>query len=786
MSDGRVRGGTAALLRLANALLGHPANVELRRRLRNRYDAASVFSREATIHLFEILLRGRGISPGTNNLWTASPLDRLTWRLEEPDRRAIVGLLPANLSGLGAGYEELQALSPRLDTRRWSFELEPIRGSMRKRLGSYSTPPLLIEPLLNSALDPVLSRGLSLKVCDPACGSGGFLLAVAQRLSRSLSLPQVVKQCLFGVDRDPLAVELCKLALWETCDGVVPLSILAEHIRCGNSLIGVPPRLDPPDNHDCWTAARMGGNRRDVAGMRERHGFFHWKKEFPAIFDGSKDAGFDLILGNPPWERVKHQRSEWPETGARARKEDQRRAREESRFLRESGRFPLSARGDLNYYGPFVETCRRLVRPGGYVGLVVPSGIATDDSMKALFQSLMREDLVSWYDFHNRGRIFPAVQGNVKFGLLTLRSGKRTGFSAAAQLSNPDELNDPGRKYILTEHRVARLNPNTLHCPPFSSARDARLVARLHDHFPILMLDGTLDDNPWGLSLGTMFHMTKDAGLFQREKSLCAGGWKLDGNVFHKGKHTCLPLYEAKLIRQWTHRGSTFAGVPESKRYRIHAGTLPLASANECVLPRYWVDEAAVRARAGEARWFLGFRNAISAVADARSLVAAVIPRAPVGNSLPLIGGMSARRTCLLLALLNSFVVDYVLRQKASGGNLNFHVLKQLPLPTPDMLEGSLSEWLIECAFQLTYTSAELRHFAEDCGCNRVPFAFDEERRWQLCCEIDASLFRLYGLSRGEVELVLGSFPVLERRERHRFGCFRSREQIVELYDMKG
>src|SRR5206468_11005573 len=127
---------------------------------------------------------------------------------------------------------------------------------------------------------------------------------------------------------------------------------------------------------------------------------------------------------------------------------------------------------------------------------------------------------------------------------------------------------------------------------------------------------------------------------------------------------------------------ATFAGVPKEVRFRMHARTRPLGTTDEAVLPRYWVAEEEVRRRAGEARWFLGFRNAISAVADARSLIAAVVPRAGVGNSLPLLGGLDARRTCLLLALLNSFVLDYILRQKASGGNLNFHVLKRLPVPS--------------------------------------------------------------------------------------------------------
>lgn len=652
-------------------------------------------------------------------------------------------------------YEELLALAPRLDCQR-QLTLEPIRGSLRKRWGSYSTPLALVEPLLRSALVPIFeARGSETlpRVCDPACGGGRFLLAAGRRMMAGSKDRDAVVRCLFGVDRDPLAVELCRHVLQSAFGNP---DVLAVNIRCGNSLIGWPPSLPCSPDADDWTVRHLGGGPRDE--LRSIHGFFHWPRE---LSDVLAEGGFDVVLGNPPWERVKHQAEEWRASGGTTvdAEADRRRAVQTSRFLRRSGRFPLGARGDLNCYGPFVELSRDLVRPGGRVGLVVPSGLATDVSMKELFASLMRDGLVSWFDFHNRGRLFPSVEGNFKFGLLTLERGRRGPFMTAGQLTDPAELDRPERLCELTPERIALVNPNTLHCPSFAGRTDAELVGKLHERFGVLVRKGGA--NRWGVRLWTMFHMTRDAGLFSR-----------------KQRSGLLPLYEAKLIRAWDHRGATFAGVAEADRYRIHAGTRPLSTAGECVVPRYWVAEEAVRARAGDARWFLGFRNAISAVADARSLVAAVVPRAGVGNSLPLIAGLDARRACLMLALLNSFVVDYVLRQKASGGNLNFHVLEQLPVPDPEALDDGLARRALE----LIYTSDELRDFARQCGHRGRPFAVDEERRRRLTAEIDVSLFRVYGLTRREVEHVLGSFPVLERREVRRFGRFRTRDDILERF----
>src|SRR5205823_4135492 len=174
---------------------------------------------------------------------------------------------------------------------------------------------------------------------------------------------------------------------------------------------------------------------------------------------------------------------------------------------------------------------------------------------------------------------------------------------------------------------------------------------------------------------------------------------------------------------------ATFAGVDQNVRFRTHAAARPstveqLQDPKFVVLPRYWVPAKAVRARAGGAAWFLGFRNAISAVADARSLVASIVPRAGVSNGFPLVSGLEARRACLLLGLLNSFVLDYVLRQKASGGNLNFHVLNQLPVPPPETFARccpwspgeTLADWFVQRVLALTWTSCDLNVIARQSG----------------------------------------------------------------------
>jgi hypothetical protein len=186
------------------------------------------------------------------------PLTRVNWRDMETEE-------------LGSVYEGLLELTPRAsaDTRTFEFaEGDETRGNERKKTGSYYTPEGLVKHLLDSTLDPVLDAAearnaddpsaeiLKLSIVDPACGSGHFLLGAARRAAARIAkhrnpgapsqeefqhaLREVVSHCIYGVDRNPMAVELCKVALWiEALEPGKPLTFLDSHIRCGESLIGV-------------------------------------------------------------------------------------------------------------------------------------------------------------------------------------------------------------------------------------------------------------------------------------------------------------------------------------------------------------------------------------------------------------------------------------------------------------------------------------------------------------------------------------------------------------------
>jgi type I restriction-modification system DNA methylase subunit len=178
---------------------------------------------------------------------------------------------------LGSVYESLLELKPLVEvaTRPWSFRFSGDAGATgdarvteRRLSGSYYTPDPLVQEVLRTALDPMIERTLSanptnpreallrLRFLDPACGSGHFLLGAARRLADAVArldmegdlpdeavrrhvLREVIRRCVYGVDRNSLSVELCKAALWiESIEPGKPLSFFDAHIRCGDALVG--------------------------------------------------------------------------------------------------------------------------------------------------------------------------------------------------------------------------------------------------------------------------------------------------------------------------------------------------------------------------------------------------------------------------------------------------------------------------------------------------------------------------------------------------------------------
>ena len=613
---------------------------------------------------------------------------------------------------LGSVYESLLELVPEIDllARKFGFvgltSEGSTAGNARKLSGSYYTPDALVQELIKSALDPVIEQRiaaqpespvealLAIRVIDPACGSGHFLLAAARRLAEKLAqlraidgehteqdfrhaLREVVSRCIFGVDRNPMAIELARTALWlEGFEEGRPLGFLDHHLQVGDALLGLtdlkalelgiakdafkalsgddkevckrlvkanaaalkdlekkrkayafgqldvvssqdsglkplqalealpenstqeiaakeaayrafleqaknsrlahaadllvgayllPKKLPSPSGRgaggeggiptsatlyltllgDTLPTAQQGALAAAQAACAEAR-VLHWPLAFPQVFAA---GGFDCVLGNPPWERIKLQEEEFFATRHRDVAEAKNKAERNQRIQwlaegllakhlcpqlehapheceaeqrlyaefitarrtaeaasvfahvkgEEGGRFPLTGIGDVNTYALFAETISQImagslrpageglgVRAGGRAGFIVPTGIATDDSTKAFFGHITQNgQLVSLFDIENREAVFPSVHRSYKFCLLTLGPAEQAEFVCFA--TQVSQLADPRRRFRLTPAEFRLINPNTLTCPVFRSERDAELTKKIYAKVPVLI-----------------------------------------------------------------------------------------------------------------------------------------------------------------------------------------------------------------------------------------------------------------------------------------------------------
>ncbi|MGH7573258.1 MAG: Eco57I restriction-modification methylase domain-containing protein, partial [Gemmatimonadota bacterium] len=552
--------------------------------------------------------------------------------------------------------------------------------------------------------------------------------------------------------------------------------------------------------------------------------FFHWHLEFPEIFTVTGDSpdvgpegwsgGFHCLLGNPPWEHTELKEQEFfaardPDIAVAAgatRKQlikrlpdtdpalwalfsaAKRQADGTSALARLSGRFPLTGRGRINTYAIFAETFRSLLGDHGRCGCIVPTGIATDATTQYFFRDLVESrSLAALYDFENAAPIFEGVHRSFKFALLTVTG--RCDPEPAAHFAF--FLHDPAlietASFSLTPEEILLLNPNTGTCPVFRTRRDAEITLGIYRRVPVLLKEGDPNGNPWGVSfMQGLFNMTSDSDLFHTRDELEAAGWYLDGNVFIYGKKRMLPLFEAKMIHHYDHRWGTYDGT-DIRDVALEEKQDP----NFVVLPRYWVDEWDVNERlAGHWNkdWLLGWRD-ICRSTDERTLIATMFPRGAVGNKIPLMLGPSERRW-LLAATLSSFVCDFTARQKIGGTTMNYYLLMQLPTLAPDAfecdapwdLQTSLPDWLSLRVIELTCTSSDMRGLGQDLG-GEEPHYWDDERRSSLKAELDAAFFHLYGIERRNAAYILDTFPIVKRKDEAKYGEYRTKRLILEVYD---
>jgi hypothetical protein len=574
-------------------------------------------------------------------------------------------------------------------------------------------------------------------------------------------------------------------------------------------------------------ATLLAQARRLVAEER----FHHWQIAFPGVWSEweSKEplGGFDAVIGNPPWDRIKFQEVEWfaarkPEiahadTAAKRKALIDRlkkagdplaaqydlalaRADAMARMARDCGAYPLLSGGDINIYSLFVERALSLVKPTGLVGLLTPSGIASDKTASAFFRSISTTGrLAALFDFENRRPplepFFPDVDSRFKFCAMITGGPKRHFAHAdcAFFLRGAAEIQDAQKAFTLTAKDFVLVNPNTGTAPIFRSRRDAELTTALYARAPVLVNRSAKEPKAaWPVKYLRMFDMTNDSGLFHTKSELeKLGAYPVGGNRWKKGKDEFVPLYEGKMVQAYDHRAASV----EVDTTRLHRPGQPLEATeaqhrNPKWLPdpQFWVNESNIDLPNG-IDWLLGFKE-ITAPTNMRTMISCLLPRVGFGNKVPIWlpdDGVPdyQKHAPLLCANFNSVPFDYVARQKIHGQTLNLFLVEQLPVISPTSYSRKFgpmtaAEIVKRDVLALTYTAHDMQPFARDMGYDGPPFAWDALDRLKRRARLDALYFLLYGVTdRDDVRYIYSTFPIVEREETQAHGRALSRDYCL-------
>lgn len=589
--------------------------------------------------------------------------------------------------------------------------------------------------------------------------------------------------------------------------------------------------------------------KTDVNTCASNERFFHWCVEFPEVF--AYDGGFDVMCGNPPWDKLQMEDEKWfvgkdmdivNAANQSARNRLVHKLEEtnpplynqylaaknaiasQSNFIKNSGRYTLANHGKIELSSLFAEHCLNASKEAW--GLVIPTGIAVNESNKDFFAKLIDENrLISLYDFENREALFD-IHRMFKFCLLTAGKAQDVprNVSGGFYLTRLDHLLDPRRIYTLQTSDFARLNPNTKTCPVFRTSRDASLTAKIYRNSVIIMNEST-GSNPWHVRFGSTFNMASDSHLFETYQSLLDKGAILQKNIFTLGKETYVPLYEGKMFWHFNHHFGTYPLEGDRPNAIDMPPMIDLQDVESSIMPWYWVEERLSLenqikrdadgniVQSWNHQWIIAFRKLTNATNE-RTMVLSTIPGTfGAGDSTTLL--CTERGTipgALLSAMLSSIVCDYVVRQKVGGTNLSHFFFKQFPVVRPEQINED-DRWLIlKNVAELTYFNHDLDGWAEELyeelseeqqlelpqlG-NRQPWVYDPDRRALLQAELDAIFAHLYGLTTEDLRYILDpedvcgegcineTFRVLKSNELRQYGEYRTKRLVLEAWDRFG
>jgi len=861
------------------------------------FDPKEFFMRSYYGRLFDRKINSQLEKWNIPNKFYLEIIELLTSTTDNKGNRFFLDYAALETRHLGAIYEHLLDFHLIITNNKIADLPNP---NERKASGSFYTPKEIVDYIVTNSIEPLISeiiknnqskevqleKILSIKILDPAMGSGHFLVGVVEYLAKRLceiefgqvnelqyieKKRDVVRHCIYGVDKNPLAVDLAKLSLWlETLSSDKPLTFLSAHLKHGNSLIGesmtsiydaqqtlfetqsvthfkktvqeflgfesleddtpsaVKAKLEKYEKMqargtmyhqlrgllDYKTAEYFGkklepwkdlrqkigvesidfyssDSGKSVSELRKEQNFFNWELEFPEIFfdemgEAKKNPGFDVVIGNPPWDIIEPDIDEF--YGQFYNKKDLTRFSQlklvekneiikklsenqnivnawkkyndnldlQREYFRKSKKYGLQSAKTIapqnkirpNLYKLFIEKFYFLLKKGGCAGIVIPANFYTNIGSKGLRQLIFNEtEIISLLSFENRNKIFD-IHRQIKFISLIFKKGGNTKkFNAAFKLDNVNELNSIEKNLITYNiDLIKKASPDIFALIETKTQTDVDIITKLLK-FPLL-----LEQSSWKIRFQREFNKTDDARFFN-------------------SKGIGAPLYGGRMIHQFTHqyakpqlwvetkKGRDFLTVLQGKRV-TKIIKKQLKNKTKIKLPKIKIDFDYYR---------LGWRD-VTNETDKRTLICTILPphvfmvetipylRPNYFNGKNFESTLPADAMLFICGLFNSFVIDYFLRQRISL-HATMAAVYEIPIPTYGKNDLYFSE-IVERVGSLICTTKEYDELRKELKIKHISIAPNE--RQILISQIDAYVAKIYDITRNEFEYILNTFPIVD------------------------
>lgn len=720
-----------------------------------------------------------GISPKDSELWLAiaHSLDATNCVPKEALQSwfgASLDEIPASVMAVLSQYVARRVLTPESVGREFEIWGAMRRGLAQKNAGVYFTPPDLAAWIASVALHEQLAQtnptsALALRICDPAAGSGSFLIPAVRILVEHIRAcctkeadTAKALRCVYGIDADPLAVALIRVLLCleaETGPGTDAYTIVERNIVCGDSLLGGIPFADK---------SRSNGSP--------------WESTFPEVHAA---GGFDVVLGNPPWGTIKPAQREFvADHGSSGRylhghaltthiaesesdlsiawASHRQNIVDYAATLKNECGYRLQGTGDADLYRYFLERAIDLTAPKGTLAFIVPSAISRAEGARFMRNALLTSGTVEiLYDFVNTARVFD-IHPMFRFSVLIWRKGAQQGIqSARFGLRSVEEAREQRKPVRMSLGFLREVSGSRLSVPDVRSSQETKLFRKLHRSArPLGERQGD-----WNVKFRREIDMTNDSRHFVNIHDAQQQGAVLNldtGQWVHPDLGLLMPVIEGRMVHQFDSMAKAYvSGAGRSAQWSALAGT------EKRVAPQFLISNEAPPLKGTGHQTRAGFCD-VTGHANERSVLASVIDGpAACGNKVPTVEFDSDDPDLpyIWVAIANSFVIDWLVRRRVST-SMNFFVWEQIPFPriTPDSMIGREVASLARQVISLNSTESHI-----DRAIARA--------------RIDALVGHQFELSTEDFALIFDDFPLLDRRNHSQAGKDVTRDLVLSALD---